>query len=113
MKLRIRHVLAVGLLAFLGAGMRPTDELDAFIQSQIDRRQIVALSLAIVHEGRIVDARAYGTTTRNGKTLVTTSTLFQAGSISKPVSALGALRLVDHGKISLDDDVNNKLKSWL
>jgi len=107
-----RMSLAVGLLAVAAAGMRPTDELDAFIQSQIDRRQIVALSLAIVHEGRIVDARAYGTTARNGRTPITTSTLFQAGSISKPVSALGALRLVDHGKLSLDEDVNKKLKSW-
>ena len=76
------------------------------------RRQIVGLSLAIIHDGRIVETRAYGTTTRNGKTPVTPSTLFQAGSVSKPVSALGALRLVDVGKLSLDEDVNAKLKSW-
>ena len=49
---------------------------------------------------------------RNGKTPVSTSTLFQAGSVSKPVSALGALRLVEAGKLSLDGDVNAKLKLW-
>jgi CubicO group peptidase (beta-lactamase class C family) len=43
---------------------------------------------------------------------VTTRTLFQAGSISKPVAAAGALYLVEQGKISLDEDVNQKLTTW-
>jgi CubicO group peptidase (beta-lactamase class C family) len=37
---------------------------------------------------------------------VTTSTLFQAGSISKPVAAMCALRLVAQGALDLDVDVN-------
>jgi CubicO group peptidase (beta-lactamase class C family) len=116
MKVQMRHVIAWGALALVTVGMRPadgrTDDLDAFIHTQLARRQIVGLSLAIIEGGRIVETRAYGTTTRNGKTPVTPATLFQAGSISKPVSALGALRLVDVGKLSLDEDVNNKLMSW-
>lgn len=103
---------ALGAAVLILSAARPADELDTFIQTHMARRQIVGLSLAIIHEGRLVDARAYGTTTRNGKVPVTTTTLFQAGSISKPVSALGALRLVDGGKVSLDEDVNLKLKSW-
>ena len=43
---------------------------------------------------------------------MTTSTLFQAGSISKPVAALGALRLVEQGKLALDEDVNARLTTW-
>ena len=43
---------------------------------------------------------------------MTATTLFQAGSISKPVSALGALRLVEQGKLTLDEDVNTKLVTW-
>ena len=41
---------------------------------------------------------------QGGQTPVTARTLFQAGSISKPVSALGALRLVEQGKLALDED---------
>jgi CubicO group peptidase (beta-lactamase class C family) len=107
--------LCLGVLLFLiplAVRTQPPDELDLLIQTQMARRQIAGVSLAIIHEGRIADVRAYGTTTRDGKTKVTTSTLFQAGSVSKPVSALGALRLVDSGKLSLDEDVNMKLKSW-
>ena len=43
---------------------------------------------------------------------VTTESMFQAGSISKPVAALAALHLVEQGKLSLDSDVNQTLKSW-
>ena len=111
MSLALR-LFVVAALTFVVLGFQRIDELDQFIHTAMARRQIAGLSLAIVHEGRIVEARAYGTTTRNGKTAVTPRTLFQAGSISKPVAALGALRLVDSGKLSLDEDVNAKLISW-
>src|SRR5262249_4024211 len=43
---------------------------------------------------------------------VTTATLFQAGSISKAVAALGALRMVERGQLVLDEDVNKRLRTW-
>jgi CubicO group peptidase (beta-lactamase class C family) len=43
---------------------------------------------------------------------VAEGTLFQAASISKPVAALVALRLVAQGSLSLDADVNEYLTSW-
>jgi CubicO group peptidase (beta-lactamase class C family) len=38
--------------------------------------------------------------------------LFQAASLSKFVAAIGAMRLVDQKKLSLDDDVDKGLTSW-
>jgi CubicO group peptidase (beta-lactamase class C family) len=101
--LQIAIVLALAL-----APVR--DELDAFIQSEMSQHRINGLSLAIIQKGRI-DARAYGVTARSGVP-VTATTLFQAGSISKPVAAMAALKLVELGKLSLDDDVNTKLTTW-
>jgi CubicO group peptidase (beta-lactamase class C family) len=109
---RARRLVAVFFLVVAAGGMRPIDDLDVFVETQMARRQIVGLSLAIIDDGRIVATRAYGSTTRGGSVRVTPSTLFQAGSISKPVAALGALRLVQAGKLSLDEDVNAKLKTW-
>ena len=51
-------------------------------------------------------------TDAGSNTPVTVRTLFQAGSISKPVAATGALSLVEAGKLSLDQDVNQTLKTW-
>src|SRR5262245_2270193 len=78
----------------------------------MQKRKIPGLSLAIVQEGKIVKARAYGVTEAGGSQPVTPATLFQAGSISKPVTAFGALVLVQRGKLDLDADVNLKLKTW-
>jgi CubicO group peptidase (beta-lactamase class C family) len=70
------------------------------------------LSVAVIDGYRIAWAKAYGTTELGGNAPVTTRTLFQAGSISKPVAATGMLALVEAGKLSLDEDVNRKLKTW-
>jgi CubicO group peptidase (beta-lactamase class C family) len=69
-------------------------------------------SIAVVDNFQIVYAKGFGVTEFGGSTPVDTTTLFLAGSISKPVFATGALRLVEQGKLSLDEDVNAKLKSW-
>jgi CubicO group peptidase (beta-lactamase class C family) len=88
------------------------DQVDEVITAQMKKRHITGLSLAIIEGGKIVRQQGYGFTDRTHNTRVTTSTLFQAGSVSKPVSALGALHLVDSGQLSLDGDVNLKLRTW-
>ncbi len=70
------------------------------------------VSVAVINDGAIEWARGYGLTETGTATPVTPRTLFQAASISKPVAALGALRLVEQGMLSLDEDVNAVLKSW-
>ncbi|MCI0540159.1 MAG: beta-lactamase family protein [Verrucomicrobiales bacterium] len=76
------------------------------------KHAIMGLSMAIIENGEIRKANGYGFTDKSGSSPVTTNTLFQAGSVSKPVAALGALRLVEAGNLSLDDDVNQSLKQW-
>jgi CubicO group peptidase (beta-lactamase class C family) len=86
--------------------------VDEVIVAQMTKHRITGLSLAIIDGGKIVREQGYGFTDKSGKTPVTTATLFQAGSVSKPVAALGALHLVDRGLLSLDEDVNRKLRTW-
>jgi CubicO group peptidase (beta-lactamase class C family)/predicted transcriptional regulator YdeE len=73
---------------------------------------VAGLSLAVIENYKIVDVKAYGVIAPGSTTPVTPKTLFQAGSISKPVAATGALSLVESGKLSLDEDVNKKLTTW-
>jgi CubicO group peptidase (beta-lactamase class C family) len=74
--------------------------------------KVPGLSVAVIDSGRIVWARGFGVKAMGGTDSVTTETLFQAGSISKPTFALGLMRLVQDGRLNLDEDVNLKLTSW-
>jgi CubicO group peptidase (beta-lactamase class C family) len=81
------------------------------IVERMKHYKVPGVSIAVISGGKVEWARGYGVTAVGGKP-VDSETLFQAGSISKPVTALTALRLVDEGKLSLDEDVNLKLRSW-
>lgn len=71
-----------------------------------------AVSIAVVDNGRLDWAKGYGIHSNPAHDKINQATLFQAGSVSKTVTALGALILVNQGKLSLDVDVNKYLKSW-
>jgi CubicO group peptidase (beta-lactamase class C family) len=66
---------------------------------------VPSVSIALIDEGRIAFARAYG----KG---ATPDNLYQAASLSKFVAAIGAMRLVEVGTLTLDEDVNDGLTSW-
>jgi CubicO group peptidase (beta-lactamase class C family) len=74
--------------------------------------KVPGLSVAVINDDKIEWARGYGVVEKDSGKSVTADTLFLAGSISKPVAALAALRLVEQGKLDLDEDVNLKLKTW-
>lgn len=81
----------------------------------IDRMQFYktpGVSVAVINNGKIEWTRGYGVLEAGGNRPVTTQTLFQAASISKPVAAMAVLRLVQENKLNLDEDVNKKLVSW-
>jgi CubicO group peptidase (beta-lactamase class C family) len=70
------------------------------------------VSVAVINGYKIEWAKGYGYRDKERRLPVDTDTLFEAGSISKPVAATGALWLVDQHKLDLDEDVNRKLRSW-
>jgi CubicO group peptidase (beta-lactamase class C family) len=74
--------------------------------------KVNAVSIAVVRDRKLDWARAYGFADKERKIAATPNTLFQAGSISKPIAALAALKRVDAGTLDLDRNVNDYLKSW-
>lgn len=81
----------------------------------IERMQelnVPGVSIAVVRDGKIRFSKGYGMANTETGTKVNDETLFQAGSISKPLAALGALKLVEEGLLDLDTDVNTYLKNW-
>src|SRR6266446_2810641 len=73
---------------------------------------VPGLSVAVIEDYKIAWTKSYEVTEPGGTTPVTAKTLFQAGSISKPVAAAVMLALVQKGELSLDENVNEKLQTW-
>ena len=93
----------------LGGGQSP---LKLSLEELMKAYNVSALSVAVIDGYKIAWVKAYGQTELGRTEPVTPKTLFQAGSISKPVAASGMLALVQQGKLALDEDVNLELKSW-
>ena len=82
------------------------------IQDRMKHYRVPGVSIAVINDFKIEWAKAYGVKDSETNEPVSTETLFQAGSISKPVAAMAALKKVEQGKIGLDEDINNKLTTW-
>ncbi len=70
---------------------------------------VPVVGYAIIKNYKIVSSDTLSIDT---KLAVSKNTLFQAASISKSVSAYGALKLVSENELNLDEPVNNQLKTW-
>jgi CubicO group peptidase (beta-lactamase class C family) len=70
------------------------------------------LAVALVRHGQLIWAKGYGLADRVTRQPITAATRFQAASLSKPVTAWGVLRLVEQGRIGLDEPVVGHLRRW-
>ena len=74
--------------------------------------QVPGVSIAVINDYKVEWTKGYGVAKAGSDTLVTTETLFEAASTTKLLGSVIALRLVEHGQLNLDEDVNQYLKSW-
>lgn len=81
------------------------------LSEEMARLGVPGLSIAVIHGGEIEWAKGYGVAYAGGPA-ITPATLFQAASISKPVTAMAALKMVEDGKLALDRDINSYTTFW-
>ena len=89
---------------------RPTQRFA--LRERMEQFHVPGVSVAVVHDGKLAWARGFGIRRAGKPDLVTGTTLFQAASITKAIAATAALRLVDEGIASLDENVNSYLRTW-
>jgi CubicO group peptidase (beta-lactamase class C family) len=95
-------------------GVRLADQPDVALDL-LDRMRsyhVPGVSIAVIDNYRVVFAKGYGVAEFGGNKPVDSTTLFLAGSISKPIFTSGFLRLLEDRKIPLDAEANTLLKSW-
>ena len=86
--------------------------LDQRIPDWMDRYEVPGVTIALINNGAIVWANAYGFADVSHQVRMTPATVCRVESISKSVTARGVMKLVEMGKIQLDDPVYLRLKSW-
>ena len=94
----------------LAVGASP--KLDVDVEAVMRAYGIPGMSVAVIDNYEIVWTKGYGVTRKGGTAPVTPQTLFLAGSISKPVTAVAALAFAEQGRLALERDVNAELRSW-
>jgi CubicO group peptidase (beta-lactamase class C family) len=72
----------------------------------------LGVSIAVINDFKIEWARGFGFCDSRSQQPVTTDTIFQSGSISKAIFALGVMQLVQGGHLNLDEDINHYLTTW-
>jgi CubicO group peptidase (beta-lactamase class C family) len=89
-----------------------SDRIGEAVRETMRKEGLPGISVAVVENGKIAWAQGFGYRDVRRRLPVDTDTEFQAGSISKPVTALAVLILNASGKVDLDQDVNRYLKGW-
>ena len=83
-----------------------------WIKQAMKRYQVPAVSIVIIKDYKIAWTGYYGVSNILTEQPISDTTLFQAGSLSKPVTAVAILKTIQDGKLRLDADVNDFLVSW-
>ena len=73
--------------------------------AQWDKPDTPGCALAIIKNGEIIYKRGYGMASLELDVPITTTSVFNVGSIAKQFTAMAILMLAEQGKLSLDDDV--------
>jgi CubicO group peptidase (beta-lactamase class C family) len=121
MKKRLLEALAIGgLIAWAGKSFvkarsekpnhrgKPYQNINAYIEREMRRLRIPGIALAIVEGGEIVYERGFGQARPGGET-PTMQTPFLIGSLTKSITALAVMQLVEAGKVELDSPVQQYL----
>ena len=82
------------------------------LEELMKMRNVPGVSIAVINDFKVEWAKAYGVADVKTKVANTTNTVFAAGSIAKPMCAMGVLKLAEANKIDLNHDINNYLTSW-
>ncbi len=96
---------------------RPSDGslaegVNAAVDSALADKRLVGTVVLVARDGELVYRRAAGLADRENKVAVREDTIFRLASITKPIVAITAMRLVEQGRIGLDDPITKWLPDF-
>ncbi len=111
-----RHFVLLLLLSAVSASIfaaqpsaQAIEKIDRYVQGVMDLGEIPGLSVSVYHKGKPLLEKGYGYANLEWNQKVTPDTVFEIASVSKTFAAMAIAKLVDAGKLSLDDTVSQHL----
>jgi CubicO group peptidase (beta-lactamase class C family) len=98
----IQALALIGAAVFCRQEATPLRSFDDALEGHLKEYGIPGGALAVVRDGRLVLAKGYGLADTEAKIPVAPDSLFRIASISKPITAVAVLKLVEGGKLDLD-----------
>ncbi len=83
------------------------DAIDAAVRQQMEEQDLAGVAIGWLSDGKLVLTRGYGLADRTENTPVTSETVFNWASNSKPLAAVLAMQLAEAGRLDLDVDIRN------
>lgn len=89
-------------------------DLEAYVPDRLRKAGVPGLAIALIRDKRVVWSAGFGLANTITRQAVTPDTVFEAASISKVVTTYTTLRLVEQGKLALDEPLSARLsRPWL
>jgi CubicO group peptidase (beta-lactamase class C family) len=108
-----RTLLGPALLTALTAAPGAGDEIDDYIAAEMAARRIPGLALAVARRGEIIRTSDYGLANVELEAPVKQGSAFPIASLDKELTAAGVMRLVQSGRVSLEDPLARYLEgAW-
>jgi CubicO group peptidase (beta-lactamase class C family) len=104
--------LPLALLASSGDAAAQDGKLADVLKPFVDRHTLAGAVVLVADKDKILDLEAVGFADIENSTLMGTDSLFWIASMSKPITALALMLLVDEGKVNLDDPVEKYLPEF-
>jgi CubicO group peptidase (beta-lactamase class C family) len=106
----LHRQLSPATLVLLAGTVASADQIDDFIQTEMQRQRISGLSLVVVKDGKIITTAGYGVADQKIHTSATPGTVYKIASASKQFIATGIMLLVQEDKIGLDEPISSTLR---
>jgi len=81
------------------------EQVDNLVRTFMSKNTVPGLSLAVTKNGKLVYAKGYGFSDKETGDKVSTATRFRISSISKSITSAAILKLIEGGKLSLNDKI--------
>jgi len=95
--------IRVDVFQGIGYSSAELEAVDRAVTNFLQQESIPGASVAVVKDGKLIHARGYGFSDPETGSVADPTTIFRYGSVSKPITSVAAMKLIEQGMLSLDD----------